>query len=240
MSITLGKQGATVRQKDRVLLVSGVLCAALSGPLAAQPLSERMDPPPGNPDYAALCAKQALSCAARYTGPEPLDLPKPKDLPDFSVPNFGGKTGVGPFVVIGGLLALIVIWLRFGGAGILTRAPREIAPPAIPEGWEDEAAPAPDTIDRLAAMGDRGRALVTLLRMCLLAAAEASATRFARSDTERMALRRLPETLRDRAGLEHILREAELAHYGGRMVPDDRFAALLDQGRGFLRAQSGT
>lgn len=209
--------------------VALVLCCGLRA-LAA----ESIPVPPGDPAYTALCATHRLSCTAGYTGPQPLDAPDPaKKPPNIPLPS-GGGLQLGPWVVIGAGAAALALWLRFGGGALMARGPREIAPRTIPDGWEQESAPG---VPAFESMEDRGRALVALLRLCLLAAAEASATRLARSDTERAALRRLPQSLRDRPAFEHLLHEAELAHYGGRAVLDDRFAALLATGRGFLRAQ---
>lgn len=216
----------------RLGVICGVAALVVSAGLRAF-AAEDIPVPRGDPAYTALCATHHLSCTAGYTGPQPLDAPGPSKPPEIPLPPTGGLQ-LGPWVVIGGVVAALALWLRFGGGALMARAPREIAPRTVPDGWEQQAAPGAPPFE---AMEDRGRALVALLRLCLMAAADASATRLARSDTERTALRRLPQSLRDRSALEHLLHEAELAHYGGRAVPDDRFAALLATGRGFLRAQ---
>ncbi len=86
-------------------------------------------------------------------------------------------------------------------------------------------------IDRLAAMKDRREALARLLRHCLLAAGEMSDTRFARSDTERDAFARLPAGFQHHDALRALLRDSELAHYGGRPVSEDVFMRNLELGR---------
>lgn len=188
--------------------------------------------PPGDPGYAALCAEHAIRCEAHYTDPQPLDAAPPERA---APPLPAGGPQLGPVAVIGAVALALILWLRFAGGNILARAPRDGAPPVVPQGWDTETAP--EALDGLDTATDRGRALLTLLRRCLLAAAQASATRLARSDTERAAFERLPQALAGRPALERLLHAAELAHYGGRAVPDDDFAALLAQGRGFMRAQ---
>lgn len=155
----------------------------------------------------------------------------------------GLKGGAGVFAVILALLIALLLWMKFGGAGILLSGePREIRQKQkAPEGWKiagDEAdLDARTLLQRISGMADRRDALVRLLRHCLLFAGEDSDTRFARSDTEREAFRRLPEGWRHRPALATLLRDAELAHYGGRDVGDETFARALELGRGMLLGQ---
>lgn len=150
--------------------------------------------------------------------------------------------GFGVFLVVVVLIAALLLWLKFGGSGVLlARAPVETAKGQdAPAGWNiesrDTAGTTQDLLDRLAAMQDRSAALVLLLRHCLLAAATATGTRFARSDTERRAFRRLPDRWSHHGGLETILRRTELAHYGGRPVAEDAFQNALAAGRVILDA----
>lgn len=144
--------------------------------------------------------------------------------------------------VLAVLLAALLIWLRFGGSGmLLARTPaQDRQPAAAPESWAitatDRAADPATLLDQIAAMPDRQAALAHLLRHCLLRAGDDSDTRFARADTEREAFRRLPSGWRQHDALEHLLHDAELAHYGGRTVDDPGFAAALDAGRRILLA----
>lgn len=150
--------------------------------------------------------------------------------------------GFGVFLVVVVLATALLLWLKFGGSGVLLdRAPSEDARrQEAPESWNigprDNLGTTQDLLDRLAAMPDRGAALVFLLRHCLLAAATATGTRFARSDTERRAFRRLPDHWSHHGGLETILRRTELAHYGGRPVAEDAFQNALSAGRAILDA----
>lgn len=174
--------------------------------------------------------------AGRITELEPDPAPSAQTLP---------RPGpIATWAVVALLLALLLAWLRFGGSGtLLTRAPEAQKPAAkAPEAWnisaEDQSGDPRSLIDQIAAMPDRAAALVRLLRHCLLQAATETDTRLARADTERSAFRRLPVSWRHRAALSQILRQAELAHYGGRPVPEAEFAAAIAQGRSILTGKA--
>lgn len=156
-------------------------------------------------------------------------------------------TGAGLWVVILGVLAVLALWLKFGGAGVLlARKVDDIVETndTAPESWKissEEAARDPRSLlEQIAAMPNKTEAMVRLLRHCLLAAGDASDTRFARADTEREAFRRLPQSWTHHAILAHLLRDAELAHYGGRPVTDDMFAMALGAGELILNAAKPT
>ena len=144
-------------------------------------------------------------------------------------------------VVVGGLALMLFLWLRFGGGGLFARTPDLAPTPRVtPEGWDAPAeTPGGDLLARAAAMADRRAALVLLLRACLLQAAAATGTRLARSDTERKVLARLPGSFAALGPLGELLRRTELAHYGGRAVSDDDFAASLGAARVLLGAAHG-
>lgn len=144
------------------------------------------------------------------------------------------------------IMGALIGWAKFGGGGaLLARAPRKDLPDAAPapESWklsaEDIARTPQDLLAHLAAMPDRGAALALLLRYCLMAAGAVTETRFARSDTERRAFARLPQSYAHHAPLSAILHAAELAHYGGRAVAEDRFAEILASGRPILTERGG-
>ena len=234
------------------VLVFGL--AALALPALGQEgvrIEETADPPRGAvaDDTAALAAREGhatrMTYALRIKGdlaegrtqeirPEPLqDRQGPLPTP--------GPLSTGFVVVI--LLVLLLLWLRFGGAGaLLSRAPdMQRKPTQAPEAWnisaEDQAGDPRSLIDQIAAMPDRAAALVRLLRHCLLTAATETDTRLARADTERSAFRRLPGGWRQQDGLAQILRGAELAHYGGRAVDEAQFALAIEAGRRILVAR---
>lgn len=152
-------------------------------------------------------------------------------------PAIGGNAAL--LLVIGVLVVALLLWLRFGGGGILARSPRtdrprEAPPPAWEMGGTEDQLTGEALLRSIAAMADRRAAMVRLLRHCLLQAATLTNTRLARSDTERRVLERLPPEFSHRHALPQLLGRAELAHYGGREVADSDFTASLAAARDLL------
>jgi len=233
-----------------------VLILAVASPAPAQTravIEETADPPRGEraAEVGGLLARDGVATAMTYVTRMTGDLAdgrtevmpaeqRPQDPAPF-VPRPGSMSTV---LVVLLLVAALLLWLRFGGAGMLmARAPKaQKKPPAVaPDAWnisaEDRAGDPRSLLDQIAAMPDRAAALVRLLRHCLLTAATETDTRLARADTERTALRRLPGTWRAQPALRDILTRAELAHYGGRPVDEAEFSATLDLGRSILLRQ---
>lgn len=213
-----------------------LILLALAAPARAE--TAPLDPPmtPAGQDLAQRLDGQGIATGLTYAASaENIARPKPPPPPD--APRLPGGR-VSAFWVLGILAVALALWVRFGGAGILTRrAPQEGASVEPPDHWQiDRHLPAAALIDQIAAMQDRSAALVQLLRHCLLQAAEESRTRLARADTEREAFARLPG---ERPALALILHAAELAHYGGRPVGDAAFAEALSAGRDLLGARHG-
>ncbi len=150
--------------------------------------------------------------------------------------------GFGVVLAVGIFLGGLFLWMKFGGSGILlSRDPTDTSPnTSAPDNWKISNSEinldANSRLSQIAAMPDRGAAMVLLLRYCLLAAAQTTSTRFARSDTERSAFGRLPNHWPHLGGLETVLQQAELAHYGGRPVSDGVFDKALETGRSILNA----
>lgn len=163
-------------------------------------------------------------------------VPRQAPIPSQRQPISGGWS----ILLVVGLLALaLFLWLRFGGGGILAGSPRQDRPrEKPPESWSMDGAEDRLTGEALlrsiAAMPDRRAAMVRLLRHCLLHVATVTGTRLARSDTERRVLSRLPAPFGERSSLADLLGRAELAHYGGREVPESEFAASLAMARDLL------
>lgn len=163
--------------------------------------------------------------------------PAVRSQPNYARPALDGNIAL--LVVVGVLAIALLLWLRYGGGGILARAPRADRPgEAAPAAWDMAGAEDQLTGEALlrsiAAMPDRRAAMVRLLRHCLLHAATLTDTRLARSDTERRVLDRLPAEFSRRHALPQLLGRAELAHYGGREVADPDFTASLSAARGLL------
>ncbi len=190
---------------------------------------------PRGPEAQALAGQlKARGIATEMTyavSAENIAKPKPPPPQSFHLPG----RGVSAWWVLGLVALALMLWLRFGGAGILTRrAPQEGVTVTAPEHWQVERDLAPQSLlAQIEAMADRRAALVRLLRHCLLKAAEQSRTRLARADTERDAFARLPG---EKSALRLILQAAELAHYGGREVSEAGFAEALAAGRQVLHA----
>ena len=213
---------------------------------ADQPKITALDPPRSDvaDQYRAQAAGQGLQTDVTYAATLDGTLrsdgsfvpPKKRAAPtNYTAPSLSGTAGIVLVMVV--LLAGLALWLRFGGAGgLLAKGPGDIAPkPVAPQGW---AMPQPqdvvsggDIFATIHAMADRRAAMVLLLRTSLMQAATTSGTRFARSDTERDALRRLPQTMMGQSILRDLLQQAELAHYGGREVSQDLLNTCIDRAR---------
>ncbi|UXM95997.1 hypothetical protein N5853_05080 [Bartonella sp. HY329] len=198
--------------------------------------------------YLADCKKNKIDCKIAYDVKEGekqnkqaqsksdkenrvQSNPRPK-------PVFGGSTAM--IVVLLLVIGAILLWLRFGGSGVLlSPALKEIkAPSEVPENWAKTntaiSQASKDILSAVLAMDDKRIAMIELLRMCLLHAATISSTRLARSDTERTVFRRLPEILPQRDDLALLLETTELVHYGGQEITSDQFDCLIDKARNFL------
>jgi hypothetical protein len=228
-----------------------LLAAGQAGAQAGAPKIETLPAPRSEisaryqADVTAAGIRSDVTYARRITGALPQDkgfqAPKPARAPRGG-PVLDGTTAM--IVVFVLLLAAGALWLRFGGSGsLLARAPRELRQkPTAPDVWQMQGEvnrPMSDLLAEIAAMTDRRAGLVRLLRHCLLHAAAATNTRFARSDTERQALRRLPGQWGGHADLAGLLQTAELAHYGGRSVAPDVFEQSLAAAHRVLGRNSG-
>jgi len=202
-----------------------------------------LDPPRGE-----RAKTYAQGTSAQHEATYATDIKGGRLTPESRAPRAVARPSIQPGPAIDGNLALLLVvgglglglflWLRYGGAGLLAFGPRDApAPrPAAPDAWkiDTDRDLAPEALlASIAAMADRRAAMVRLLRHCLLHAAQVSGTRLARSDTERSALRRLPVVWQD-TRLRDLLTRAELAHYGGQDVPEDRFADSLALARAIL------
>lgn len=197
-------------------------------------------------DYRAICEARRLTCTLTYGGGANAKEPVPKQ-PSPSLQKGGNPLLAGPFamlLVFGAFIGIAALWLRFGGGGVLlSQVPAEDRRPVVrPDRWQAEETPQGGGFDyvlkQIEAMADRREAVIRLLHHCLLHAAQASGTQFKRSDTERSAFARLPETMQNRQTLLSMLGEAELVHYGGRDVEDTQFARLLSAARTLIHGEA--
>ncbi|GAB1363078.1 hypothetical protein MASR1M32_23140 [Rhodobacter sp.] len=234
-------------------------CVLPASPAPAQQravIEKTAEPPHGaaSPKVEETLANDGSTTAMTYVtelkgdlaeGRTEIARPETRPAPEPEPITFVGNGSVSTVVIVLVLVAALLLWLRFGGAGmLLARAPAEQKKPVVaPEAWnitnDDQTGDPRSLIDQIAGMPDRAAALVRLLRHCLLTAAGETDTRLARADTERTAYRRLPPGWRAAGPLQQILGRAELAHYGGRPISDEDFAATLDLGRGILLRKAG-
>ena len=125
---------------------------------------------PRGPEAQALAGQlKARGIATEMTyavSAENIAKPKPPPPQSFHLPG----RGVSAWWVLGLVALALMLWLRFGGAGILTRrAPQEGVTVTAPEHWQVERDLAPQSLlAQIEAMADRRAALVRLLRHCLL------------------------------------------------------------------------
>lgn len=215
---------------------------AMAPPAMAEPLLHVVTETAA-PEGAPTAEVRRLAASERVTGLMVYASEvrtRTEDAPLSPEQGFRLSGGVSTWVVLALILGALLLLLRFGGSGTLMQRRVETTKTATatPEAWNisdvERATDAGDLLRQIAAMPDRRAALVRLLRHCLLRAADDCGTRFLRADTERTAFRRLPADWTRHDALGHILRESELANYGGRPVEEGRFAALLDLGRAIL------
>jgi hypothetical protein len=186
--------------------------------------------------FARAAAAHGIDAQVRYLDAEaplpPIDgkiTPPPPPSPEQPASGEGPSDTIIIAICLALLLAAAWAALRFGGAraASFARAPdtglrRRAAPPAPFQ--------PPEALDlaRIAAIPDRRAALEALWLAALARAAAAHDLTIARSWTARDALRRVPGAWPHHRALARIARAAELAHFGGRTVPEAKFHALLD------------
>ncbi|EXL02426.1 hypothetical protein [Aquamicrobium defluvii] len=224
------------------ILALAISCIAGNGIVRAQGSDGTTAPAESavGAEFKAKCQLNGLNCKLVY-GESAETASRPGRDSGWASSRGPLVSGPAAMVMVIAMLAIgIGLWLRFGGGGaLLSSTPRELKHKTVaPDGWamrpDGPQSQPSDLLDRIAAMSDQRAAMIELLRHCLLHAADVSVTQFARSDTERSALARLPGNLPGRPLLEELLVETELVHYGGRNLPKERFAALLGNARRLL------
>ncbi|MEM7058780.1 MAG: hypothetical protein AAF557_14410 [Pseudomonadota bacterium] len=90
-------------------------------------------------------------------------------------------------------------------------------------------------LDRLAAMADRREALILLVNRALERAAHANSMTLGRAQTGRDVIRALPGAWRYRDTLRDLVRQAEIVHFGGRDISEDRWQECLSAAQPLFR-----
>lgn len=86
-------------------------------------------------------------------------------------------------------------------------------------------------LDRIARMQDRREALILLVSRALEQAAHANNMTLGRAQTARDVVRVIPRRWSHREALNKLVREAEVVHFGGRDISEDRWRDCLDRAR---------
>lgn len=169
-----------------------------------------------------------------------------KDPPKVAIEKPKAPLTSGPVamvLVMVTLVAALGLWVYVSGGALWAPETAGDASKAVqaPKGWGESEADLLEnrSLAQIAQMTDRRAAVVRLLRLCLLHAAEVTKTAFKRSDTERDAFGRVPLNWSGSAYLKRLLIVAELAHYGGRSVDEMTFQTLIEGARGILPRQRG-
>lgn len=133
------------------------------------------------------------------------------------------------------LLAVLALAARFGGVRAVSfaRPPARgargrtaaVSPPA------SAAEPGPDSLEAIAGLADRRRALQVLMERALERAARANGRRLARSQTAREVLRGLPASWPQLPALQRIVRQAEVVRFGGRQLSEEAFRSCVEAAR---------
>lgn len=228
-------------------VVALAVLLSLAGPPAALP-SPATAPadlePVGHRDAAYLDAvrRRGLQTDIDYLRPEVAFDPwayaggRRPEPPRQMDPDTARLVWGGVFALL--LAAVIAFAAWFGGripvsfrAHDERRRPAEPASPApgVPAPLPDDA-----FVERVRAMTDRREALILMTARALERAAAANGQRIARAQTARDVLSALPRGGPQIDALRRLVREAELVHFGGRDLPEDRWRECLGIGMSLL------
>ena len=132
------------------------------------------------------------------------------------------------------LAVIIYVFIANGnGVGVSFRTTGDAARPNRPAEGPNTDASMIDTpglealLARLAAMADKREALILLVSEALERAALATNVRLARAQTARDVLRALPRDWPHLETLRRLVREVEIAHFGGRDVSPEKWEACM-------------
>ncbi|MEM6621669.1 MAG: DUF4129 domain-containing protein [Pseudomonadota bacterium] len=247
-AVQLGRWAGVVALTMTVLAVT-----LLAGPSAAQLSADDLaDPGPVNEAYGDAIWRDSLSDEVLYIGPNAEF--STEDVPDLELSEEPGAAPATPeeirmqrwiwgavFALI--LVALLVVIIMNGG-GLTARfsttdeKDRGEAPEdrrTGPLGVARDDSPIDQFLAKLGAMADRRQALILLVSRALEEAAGANQVRLGRAQTARDAVRALPQKWRHWDAMRGLVRQAELVHFGGRDLPEDRWRACLAAAGPILR-----
>lgn len=234
------------RQTLFSILILSVL-AVPQGPARADLLPEDvLDPGPANEPARGAVRWERGQTDVLYLRPE-ADF-EPDGSIEIKIPEKPKQVEVvrsqnrwGTIVVFGLILAVLayLIWRHGNAINVTFSARKEKKGTQAAEGGAvDPAAllPKEGLLEYLAAMKDRREALILLTSEALERAAATNGVTLARAQTARDVVRVLPRSWMHLAAVRKLVRETEIAHFGGRDVSEDTWQACLDAARPLFSA----
>ncbi len=123
------------------------------------------------------------------------------------------------------------IGVSFGAQADETRR-RPEAEPAAPDPFDAlNRQPLDQFLQSLKVMKDRRMALILLVSRALERAADSNNVRLGRAQTARDVLRILPRGWQHLPVMRNLVREAEVVHFGGRDLPEDRWQECFESAK---------
>lgn len=232
----------------RLLLAIALVLPALAPVLAAGPAILPAPGGDGGRAYEAAVRGSGIAVDVTYydpAGPAPaLSTDVEVDGPPDPAPardDGSARWDLGPWAV-GGLFAAVLALVlalaaRYGGVRVASfarppeRGARDRPRRRAPGGSVPIEDPGPGSLEEIARIADRQRALHVLLERCLAHAAAANGQRVGRSQTARDVMRALPRNWPLLEPLRLVVAQAEVVQFGGRGLTEDMFGACVAAAR---------
>lgn len=228
-------------------VAAGLSLLALTGPAVAQISQEDLAPAgPRDPIVQESMSWERVDDDLIYLRPSvpfnpdgSLEIEVP-EKPQEEKTDFESVRGTWIFIFILIIAAILAVFI-LQGSRIQVGFGRTRTHSRRTDNGADQDAPTElggDTtgfLDRLAAMADRREALILLVNQALERAAHANAMTLGRAQTGRDVIRALPSSWRYRDTLRDLVRQAEVVHFGGRDISEDRWQECLTAARPLFR-----
>ena len=146
-------------------------------------------------------------------------------------------------LILGAILVMVIVVIvtQGGAVGVSFRGTTDEKrsrpdEPAEPDPFEAiNRQPLDQFLTSLSGMADRRQALILLVSRALERAADANQVRLGRAQTARDVLRILPRQWSHSDTMRRLVREAEIAHFGGRAVTEDLWQDCLSAAQPIFR-----
>ena len=231
-----------MRARQAIVLCLGLSGAALAMPSSAQMTTDDLAPTgPRNEDVARAVRWERLQTDVTYLRPSAdfkpdesvrITVPDPEPTEEEARRQVQWTVGL---VFLAILLGIAYVFAQFGNRiqvsfrGTSERRRREVA--GSRRGEPARALPKEGFLERLAVMADRREALILLVSRALEQAAAANGLTLARAQTGRDVVRVVPPSWGHHDTLRRLVREAEIVHFGGRDLPEERWRDCLAAAR---------